>query len=53
MAFGLGEAIVGDGIVMSATETGIAEDDAADVANAEMAEEVVEETDPEAEAGVG
>ena len=41
MAFGQGEAIVGDGRVMSATETGIAEDDAADVAEAEMAEEVV------------
>ena len=41
MAFGPCESIVGDGRVMSATETGIAEDDAADVADAEMAEEVV------------
>ena len=42
MAFGQGEAIVhvGDGRVMLTTETGIAEDDAADVADAEMAEVV-------------
>ena len=41
MAFGPCEAIVGDGRVMSATETGVGEDDAADVTDAEMAEEVV------------
>ena len=41
MAFGPGETIVGDGRVMSATETGIAEDNAADIADAGMAEEVV------------
>ena len=40
MVFGPGETIVGRGRVMSATETGIAEDDAADVADAKMAEEV-------------
>ena len=39
--FGPGETIVRDGRVMSATETGIAEDDAAAVADVEMAEEVV------------
>ena len=41
VAFGPCEAIVGDGRVMSATETAIAEDDAEDVADAEMVEEVV------------
>ena len=41
MAFGPGETIVGDGRVMSATETSIAEDNAADIVDAEMAEEVV------------
>ena len=39
--FGPSEPIVGDGKVMSATETGIAEDDAADVADVEMTEEVM------------
>ena len=41
VAFGPGETIVGDGRLMSATETGIAEDNAADIADVGKAEEVV------------
>ena len=40
MALGPDETIVGNGRVMSATEAGIAEGDAADVADVEMAEEL-------------
>ena len=42
MAFGPGETIVGDGRVMSATETGIAEHNASDNADVGMAEDVVD-----------
>ena len=41
MVFGSGETIEGDGRVMSATETGIPEDDTADIVDANMVEEVV------------